>query len=610
IILRGTSQMQNSPAAIQAFERAAARWESVIQTVSTIVIDVDFGATLFGNQFDNDVVSMTDAQVLGGNCLYPAVRAGLIASPHAPEQKSLYLSLPQDAMPTDRGESAGMTASSASLRAAELIGAAAQPDEESNDFGPPPAIGFNSNFNFDSEPGDGIDSDKLDLEGLVIHELGHVLGFISFTGQPEINSLVEIEPSIWDFFRLRPDSINTGFTTAQRILSSGGEQTFYADGARLGLSTGRPDGTAGDGRQPSHWKDSRLTGRYIGVMDPSIGPGEHLFLTDEDISVLEAIGYRAKSLLDPTVVISMSSAQPQTGAVSAPAGPGLGAMSHTHYSIVVPPGASQLRIDLIGNQDVDLFARYGHSVVNSGHTVSADYGSTTDTGSEHITITSSSSPALKEGIYYIAVANFGPGEADFTLTATATGGDYTCPPGIFSIAANLEGDMLGLDCAVADPDGDLASAEVSILDEAKLPVSPPTSFPISFGDQTRIQTRFAIGGIAQVPAARLARLVFVDRAGNRSSEAIVDLFKGDPGGLLLTSASLAGKKLVIKTQGTAVNLELEINGQLVDRKIKANGSGSKLTIKGNTGQLNLTPGANRVRVRNVNGWSNTLILNL
>src|SRR6185436_20805054 len=41
IILRGTSQMQNSPAAIQAFERAAARWESVIQTVSTIVIDVD-----------------------------------------------------------------------------------------------------------------------------------------------------------------------------------------------------------------------------------------------------------------------------------------------------------------------------------------------------------------------------------------------------------------------------------------------------------------------------------------------------------------------------------------------------------------------------------------
>ena len=142
IILRGTSQLQNSPAAMEAFKRAAARWETVIQTVATVVIDVDFGAALFGKPFETDVVAATDAQVLGGNCLYPAVRAGLIRGPHAPEQKSLYAALPPNAVPTDVGEFAGLTASSAALRALEVIYPAAQPDDELSDFGPPPAIGY------------------------------------------------------------------------------------------------------------------------------------------------------------------------------------------------------------------------------------------------------------------------------------------------------------------------------------------------------------------------------------------------------------------------------------------------------------------------------------
>ncbi|MEK6303383.1 MAG: NF038122 family metalloprotease [Acidobacteriota bacterium] len=610
IILRGTAQLQDSPVAIEAFKRAAARWETVIQTVATIVIDVDFGPTLFGNQFDSDVVAATDAQVLGGNCLYPAVRAALISGPHAPEQKSLYAALPPEAVPTDSGEFAGLTSSSAVLRALDVINPAAQPDDELSDFGPPPAIGFNSTFKFEFEPDDGIEPDKLDFEAIALHEIAHVLGFISFAGQQEMNPSVEMEPSISDLFRMRPDSINSGFTAAPRVLSSGGEQSFYAGGPKLALSTGRPDGTGGDGRQPSHWKDSRLTGKYIGVMDPTIGRGEHQFMTDEDVSVLEAIGYRAKNLIDPTTVLVLSSAQPQSGVISAPPAPGLGALSHTHYSIVVPPGASQVKIDLIGNQDVDLFARFGHAVFNNGHTVAADFGSTTESGSEHIIVTTSSSPTLLQGIYYIAVANFGPGDADFTVTATVTGGDITRAPAIFDIGAHLEGDVLELDCAVADRDGDLAGAEVSMLDEANVPIGAPSTFAIDSGDQTRVETKLTISGMSVIPGARLARVVFSDGRGNRSAEAIVDLGKGEAGGLTLTSASFAGKKLILKVRGTAASLELEINGQVSDRKIKVNGSSSKLTIKGNASQLSLHPGANRIRVKNADGWSNILILQI
>lgn len=286
IILRGTSQLRGFPLASEALKRAAARWEAVIQTRVTIVIDVDFGPTLFGTPFDDNVVGSTDTQVLGGNALYPAVRAGLISNAIAPQRTSLLNSLPARAVPTDGGESAGIAASSATLRALDLINQTADPAGELGSFGLPPAIGMNSKFSFDFQPADGIAPDKLDFEAIALHEIGHILGFISCVGQQEMDSSIGVESSIWDLFRVRPDAIS-GFAAAQRILTSGGEQSFYAGDAALPLSTGRPDGAGGDGRQASHWKDDNLTGQYIGVMDPTIGPGEPYFITDNDTAVLD-----------------------------------------------------------------------------------------------------------------------------------------------------------------------------------------------------------------------------------------------------------------------------------------------------------------------------------
>src|SRR5215831_11520996 len=61
IVLRGTSQLQAVPAAVDAFKRAAAQWEARIQTDLTIIVDVDFGPTLFGAAFDSDVITSTDS---------------------------------------------------------------------------------------------------------------------------------------------------------------------------------------------------------------------------------------------------------------------------------------------------------------------------------------------------------------------------------------------------------------------------------------------------------------------------------------------------------------------------------------------------------------------
>ena len=69
---------------------------------------------------------------------------------------------------------------------------------------------------------------------------------------------------------------------------------------------------------------------------------------------------------------------------------------------------------------------------------------------------------------------------------------------------------------------------------------------------------------------------------------------------------------LLKVSGLAANLELEINGQVISppRKIKLKGSGKKLVISGNSNQLALERGPNRIRVKNANGWSNILLLSI
>ena len=106
--------------------------------------------------------------------------------------------------------------------------------------------------------------------------------------------------------------------------------------------------------------------------------------------------------------------------------------------------------------------------------------------------------------------------------------------------------------------------------------------------------------------------MLIDRAGNRSPEATVEFSQPqtDPVGLTIKSASFNGAKLVLKVQGSVADLGLEINGQLIARKIKINGSGSKLTIKGEATQLNLRTGANLIRVKNAQGWSRSFTVNL
>jgi len=66
--------------------------------------------------------------------------------------------------------------------------------------------------------------------------------------------------------------------------------------SEIPLSTGRPNGTGGDGAQASHWKFvSDPQQPPIGIMEPFISFGQRKVITDNDLRAFNTIGYRLSS---------------------------------------------------------------------------------------------------------------------------------------------------------------------------------------------------------------------------------------------------------------------------------------------------------------------------
>ena len=289
IVLRGTAQLDANPAAKAAFERAAEIWESKIADPITVYVDVDFGTTRFGEPFDENVIASASSDYRGGGSgLYAEVRGLIAARAHNANETAVYAQLPAASLPTDIGSTTGMASPSILLRAIGALPAVADPTDSG------PDIGFNSAFPYDFDPSNGISPGQTDFEGVVVHEVGHMLGFVSRAGSQELGDSLNA-PTLFDWFRFRPGVTLGTFTASQRIQSSGGTQVYFTGTTALSLSTGRPDGTGGDENQASHWKDDAISGSRIGVMDPTLSKGVRSELTDADLQAFGMMGFNIVS---------------------------------------------------------------------------------------------------------------------------------------------------------------------------------------------------------------------------------------------------------------------------------------------------------------------------
>src|SRR6185369_5328333 len=100
IVLRASAQLDQNPQAKAAFIAAAAKWEALIQDPITVVIDVDYGPTVFGIAFpSSNILGLTATQELyyAGN--YPDIRGRLISHASNPTEAALYNALPGNSVP-------------------------------------------------------------------------------------------------------------------------------------------------------------------------------------------------------------------------------------------------------------------------------------------------------------------------------------------------------------------------------------------------------------------------------------------------------------------------------------------------------------------------------
>jgi len=323
IILRATDQLLANPDALLSFRRAAARWERYLTSRVTVVIDVDFGPTRWGNAYAAGVLGSTSSAfklvtAQDGSYLSVADIKTALINNHSTDTQlfNLYNAIPVPTPSTSGNNLGPVVGGMINFQGLGIIEAEADPDINVNPFGNVPAIGFNSAFEWDFDPSDGIEGGHYDFDGTVTHEIGHALGFNSIIGL-----LTDTKDYFtpWDLFRVRPEAVEpgdlTGFANAERVVTPGPvatevdvvengvtyykpTQVFFDGLVELPVSTAKnSDRTGGDGQQAGHWKDDALRppslgeSRFMGIMDPTANSGTRDIILPNDLRMLEVIGW-------------------------------------------------------------------------------------------------------------------------------------------------------------------------------------------------------------------------------------------------------------------------------------------------------------------------------
>ena len=282
IVLVPGAGLAANPAALAAFERAAAQWEALITDPIVVTIDADFA-----DLGSPSTIGQASSVLLQGP--FALIRDAVVGDADADDDVVAAMPTADEfsaSLPPGFSLSGNLVGSKANLKA---LGFAGLDDA----FGASDAtITFNQTFAFDLDNGDGVSPGTIDLETVAAHEIGHALGF--FSSVDGIDGAIggAVSPTTLDLYRFASRGGNPAsavrFTRTSRSATPGRDEIFDDVESESRMSTGI---FGGDGRQASHWKDDTLTGSFIGLMDPTLGSATIEPITSADRRALDLIGY-------------------------------------------------------------------------------------------------------------------------------------------------------------------------------------------------------------------------------------------------------------------------------------------------------------------------------
>jgi hypothetical protein len=328
IVIQPGPGLTANPAALDAFNRAAAQWELYISDPITVVINADLSSMGFPGPLG---VTSNQATLLD----YTTVRDALVADAADEADDAITASLPTLAQlallyPPGYSFDGNVAVNKATLLALGI------PPGSLNDA----SITFNSDYPFDFDNSDGVTQADYDFESVAAHEIGHALGFFSAIDSIDASPPGAFSLAALDLYRFQNGTANDPSTAAEFTTFPRGQKPADAENTDdLDVQNPMSTGVSGDGKQASHWKADELSGTYIGAMDPTVANGTINPITNADLRALDLIGYEIALNPIPTTTTSTTTSTtlppPVCGASPSPSG---------SCHLVTTPGKSSIQL--------------------------------------------------------------------------------------------------------------------------------------------------------------------------------------------------------------------------------------------------------------------------
>jgi hypothetical protein len=300
------------------FAAAGNYWASQFRDDITINVNIDFPSLAAG------ILGEAGSESVG--ITYPGVRAALIADSTSGDDAVAAGSLPSaaslsfltnnegtGALEIDNNGSSNNSILDISRANAKALGFASGTALQPNDALLDASISFSSNFSWDFDRSNGITPGTFDFVGVAIHEIGHAMGFTSGVDTVDFVSAPNGDPSFLGV-ELDPYRVFTALDLYRRGQRNGGgldfayggsgtnTPYFSIDGGTTSLGTFSTGVYNGDGRQASHWKDNL----GLGILDPTLAPGELATVTSLDVLAIDVIGYDLVVVPEPATVVLLA----------------------------------------------------------------------------------------------------------------------------------------------------------------------------------------------------------------------------------------------------------------------------------------------------------------